>query len=86
MVATSDLVEVCRQTVAKSCYSRALAQVTIEEEQGELVLRGQVRSFFMKQMAQVILRPICGNYIKNLLEVSPISMEEEFSRFLTPPG
>jgi osmotically-inducible protein OsmY len=46
-------------------------QVSIEAEDGRVVLTGNVRSFFQKQMAQEAIRRIDGvEKIDNLLEVS----------------
>ena len=59
--------------------SRALAtspfvpprKVMFEETAGTIVLKGQVDSFFQKQMAQEALRRVDGvQSIENLLEVS----------------
>jgi osmotically-inducible protein OsmY len=46
-------------------------QVRIEAEDGRVVLKGSVRSFFEKQMAQEAVRRIDGvQTIDNLLEVN----------------
>jgi osmotically-inducible protein OsmY len=46
-------------------------KVMFEEEAGTIVLKGQVDSFFQKQMAQEALRRVDGvQTIENLLEVS----------------
>jgi osmotically-inducible protein OsmY len=81
MVASSELVAACESELAASGY-RILTTIKVEEKDGELVLRGRVRSFFMKQMAQVIIKPVCGNTpIANLLEVVPVSLAEEISKY-----
>jgi osmotically-inducible protein OsmY len=46
-------------------------QVQVEAEDGRVVLKGNVRSFFQKQMAQEAIRRIDGvQMIDNLLEVN----------------
>jgi osmotically-inducible protein OsmY len=46
-------------------------QVRVEAADGRVVLKGNVRSFFQKQMAQEAIRRIDGvEAIDNLLEVS----------------
>jgi osmotically-inducible protein OsmY len=46
-------------------------QVSVEAAEGRVVLKGNVRSFFQKQMAQEAIRRIDGvELIDNLLEVS----------------
>jgi osmotically-inducible protein OsmY len=45
-------------------------QVQFEAQQGKVVLRGVVGSYYQKQMAQETLRRIEGvNHIENLLQV-----------------
>jgi osmotically-inducible protein OsmY len=46
-------------------------QVSVEAADGHVVLKGSVRSFFQKQMAQEAIRRIDGvQRIENLLEVN----------------
>jgi len=46
-------------------------QVSIEAADGRVVLKGNVRSFFQKQMAQEAIRRVDGvQLIDNLLEVT----------------
>jgi osmotically-inducible protein OsmY len=46
-------------------------QVSVEAADGRVVLKGNVRSFFQKQMAQEAIRRIDGvQRIENLLEVN----------------
>jgi osmotically-inducible protein OsmY len=46
-------------------------QVRFETADGRVVLKGNVRSFFQKQMAQEVIRRIDGvEQIENLLEVN----------------
>jgi osmotically-inducible protein OsmY len=48
-----------------------MQQVRIEAEDGHVVLKGQVSSFFQKQMAQEALRRVDGvQRIDNLLQVN----------------
>jgi osmotically-inducible protein OsmY len=45
-------------------------QIRIEEAEGRIVLQGQVKSFFQKQMAQEAVRRISGIHgVDNLIEV-----------------
>lgn len=49
----------------------AQQKLQLEAERGRIVLRGVVRSFYQKQMAQETLRYVDGvEEIENLLEVS----------------
>ncbi len=49
----------------------AQQKLQLEAERGRIVLRGVVRSFYQKQMAQETLRYVAGvEEIENLLEVS----------------
>lgn len=49
----------------------AKRQLRFETEQGRVVLRGVVNSFYQKQMAQETLRRLAGvNHIENQLEVN----------------
>jgi osmotically-inducible protein OsmY len=49
---------------------RALAEVTCEFHEGVLILRGRVTSFFLKQIAQTVVRNVEGVIeIDNRLEV-----------------
>ncbi|MBI83154.1 MAG: transport-associated protein [Planctomycetaceae bacterium] len=49
----------------------AQQKLQLEAERGRVVLRGVVRSFYQKQMAQETLRHVDGvEEIENLLEVS----------------
>lgn len=46
-------------------------QVRVEAAEGRIVLKGNVRSFFQKQMAQEAIRRVDGvEQIDNLLEVN----------------
>jgi osmotically-inducible protein OsmY len=46
-------------------------QVTVEAEEGRVVLKGKVTSFFQKQMAQEAVRRVDGvQQIDNLLQVN----------------
>ena len=49
---------------------RALAEVMVEFHEGVLILRGRVTSFFLKQIAQTVVRNVEGVIeIDNRLEV-----------------
>jgi hypothetical protein len=81
VASTSEIAAACQNVLATCCY-RALAQIKVEERNGELLLHGEVRSFFMKQMAQVIIKPASADIpIVNLLEVRHVSLEEEIAEY-----
>ena len=49
-----------------------LRKLEIEIDADKIILRGSVRSFFLKQMAQCSVKAECNGYeIQNLIEVIP---------------
>lgn len=64
-----QLVEQVRSAIKRNPHLRC-ERVLLEANEGRVVLRGTVRSWFQKQMAQESLRGIEGVHeIENLLEV-----------------
>jgi len=62
--------QLARTSLSGSGYA-ALAEVTCEFENGVLTLRGNVPSFYMKQMAQTLVRGVSEvQHIDNRVEVS----------------
>lgn len=58
-----------RQRLTETPYE-SLQQVSCEEQDGVLVLHGRVPSFYLKQLAQELVRPIEGvKTISNRLQV-----------------
>jgi len=58
-----------RQTLRQSPYS-IHRQLTVQEDQGQIVLEGQVESYFQKQMAQeLVLRCCPQSQIDNRIQV-----------------
>lgn len=56
---TESIVALAESRLLHSGY-RVLQQVHCEYESGVLTLRGQVPSFYMKQMAQTLVKPLGG--------------------------
>lgn len=60
------------QQQLKASPYRALQDVICEGRDGHLILRGRVSTFYLKQLAQELVRPIEGvRSIVNRLEVTP---------------
>lgn len=64
------VVQSLRRRLQNSCY-RVLRQISCQQHDGAIVLRGRVPSYFLKQMAQVVLladpRAV---HVVNLIEVA----------------
>ena len=68
--ASHSLDELVSAALSDSPYL-ARRQLRFETEQGRVVLRGVVNSFYQKQMAQETLRRLAGvHHIENHLEVN----------------
>jgi osmotically-inducible protein OsmY len=62
---------IAQQQLEASPYS-ALQDICCEGHDGHLILRGRVPSFYLKQLAQELVRPIQGvRSVVNRLEVDP---------------
>lgn len=65
-----SLQERINQALSKSPYTPG-HRLRVEEADGAVRLRGQVTTFFEKQMAQEVVRRLDGvQHVENLLEVS----------------
>jgi osmotically-inducible protein OsmY len=68
---TSPLFERIHEALTTNPHVPSRRQVRVETADGHVVLKGSVRSFFEKQMAQEAVRRIDGvEMIDNLLEVN----------------
>jgi osmotically-inducible protein OsmY len=74
-LASDILAAVHEQLRASSHYF--VRAVTCEFERGVLILRGRVPSFYLKQLAQTLVRRVAGvDQVKNLVDVaSPTGIE-----------
>ena len=64
-----NLVDIARGRLSNSPYM-AIRDVSCEMENGVLLLRGRLRSFHHKQLAQEAVRPLAGvGQIVNAIEV-----------------
>jgi osmotically-inducible protein OsmY len=68
---SAPLFERIHESLTTNPYVPSRRQVRVEAADGHVVLKGSVRSFFEKQMAQEAVRRIDGvEMIDNLLEVN----------------
>ena len=68
---SSPLFDQIHEALTANPHVPSRKQVRIEAEDGRVVLKGSVRSFFEKQMAQEAIRRIDGvQTIDNMLEVN----------------
>jgi osmotically-inducible protein OsmY len=68
---STPLFERIHEALTTSPHVPSRRQVLVEAADGHVVLKGSVRSFFEKQMAQEAIRRIDGvQMIDNLLEVN----------------
>jgi osmotically-inducible protein OsmY len=68
---STPLFDRIREALTTSPHVPSRRQVRVEAADGHVVLKGNVRSFFEKQMAQEAVRRIDGvQVIDNLLEVN----------------
>lgn len=66
---TQDVASTANALLANSSVYE-LRQLRVDESAGELQLRGKVRSFYHKQLAQEVLRPIAeGLQVVNHVDV-----------------
>ena len=64
-------IERAAQQLLKASSYQALRRITCRERRGELVLTGEVRSYFHKQLAQEALRTFVMKYsIRNQIAVT----------------
>jgi osmotically-inducible protein OsmY len=65
-----ELTEAAARAVLRQARSGELRSVTCHFHEGVLTLRGRVRSYYMKQMAQEFVRPVeAVQQINNRLQV-----------------
>jgi osmotically-inducible protein OsmY len=68
---STPLFDRIHEALTSNPYVPSRRQVRIEAADGHVVLKGNVRSFFEKQMAQEAIRRVDGvQLIDNLLEVN----------------
>ncbi|MCU0720296.1 MAG: hypothetical protein MUC83_11380 [Pirellula sp.] len=66
----TDQVAIASNNLLKSCSHSELRKLFCKSERGILIICGQVSSFYWKQLAQEIVRPISQTmFIENQLEV-----------------
>ena len=65
-----DEVAVAAQHSLRSCQNFELKRLLCEVENGAIILRGQVSSYYLKQLAQEAVRSLAGVHrVANRLEV-----------------
>jgi hypothetical protein len=77
----SDQVAIASTNRLKSCSHSELRKLFCKTERGILIICGQVGSFYWKQLAQEIIRPISQSmFIENQLEVrSAVSYDTQYN-------
>lgn len=69
-----NLLDLVRKELGQNVHTQK-RKITADEEDGVVVLRGSVSSYYLKQMAQEAIRPLLNDYnprpvLRNLIEVN----------------
>jgi hypothetical protein len=73
-VLPNNLLDQVRKTLGENSHTQKL-RITADDEDGVLVLRGSVSSYYLKQMSQESIRGLLDDYdprpvLRNLIEVN----------------